>query len=240
MFRFFNIASIFLFIGCRSLSPSHSKEYEVILDNQHLKLVPTSILENTSIKTLSLFNNQLDSLPSQLENFNNLEVLYLGKNDFKHFPSVIFKLKNLRILSLAYNELDSIPSEISQLENLEMLLLNNNQIFFLSDSIGQLKNLSILNLSRNQLTNISSEIGACTQLRTLQLNYNNLEFLPVSIGNLSQLKELEVYRAGALLQLPESICNLRYLEFLKVDQMVVVPMCLLTQKTNRLHIQGVE
>lgn len=209
-------------------------------DKRGLTEVPEDILADTLLRSLSLFGNELDSLPDGFKRLQDLQVLYLGRNKFVHFPKELCALKSLRILSLAYNDIDSLPDCLCEMENLEWLVLNNNRLTHLPDSLGKLKRLQQLHLKRNRLDTLPSGLFEVLSLQYLDLSYNNLTALDKGLGNLHQLKELRVYRAGFLMEIPESVCELRFLERLNIDPTVALPMCILTRKTNRLVIQSVD
>jgi Leucine-rich repeat (LRR) protein len=209
-------------------------------DHKGLKEIPEDVFTDTTIRSLSLFGNQLTDLPAEFSSFNHLEVLYLGKNEFTAFPEEICALKSLRILSLAYNSIDSLPDCLCEMENLEWLLLNNNQLVELPDSIGKLKKLQQLNLKRNLLKKLPEQLYAATSLQFLDLSYNELQEIDSALGNLHQLRELRLYRSGFLIQVPESVCSLRFLELLNIDPTVVLPTCIFARKTNRLVIQSTD
>lgn len=205
-------------------------------DNKGMTQFPMEVLDDTTITSLSLFGNKLMDLPPEFTRLQQLEVLYLGKNEFSQFPEEICRLKSLRILSLAYNNLDSLPECLCELENLEWLLLNNNQLVHLPDSMGKLKKLEQLYLKRNVLRKLPKSMYDASALQVVDVSYNELPAIDSSFSQLRQLRELAVYRAGFLLELPESICDLRFLERIYVDQTVVLPTCIFARKTDRLVV----
>jgi Leucine-rich repeat (LRR) protein len=103
-------------------------------------------------------------------------------------------------------------------------------------SLWNLKELENVQLRYNWLDSLPSNIGNCSSLRFIYLNRNNLVALPESIGELKNLRELYLSSAGPLLQLPESICKLRRLELIEVDQFIVLPTCLITMQSPRMRI----
>lgn len=212
----------------------------VNFDRQGMTDFPMEVLADTSLTSLSLFGNKLSELPNEISHLKHLEVLYLGKNQFDDFPEQICSLKSLRILSLAYNNLDSLPDCLCELEHLEWLYLNNNQLIHLPDSIGKLKKLEQLNLKRNVLTALPKQLFEARSLQVLDLGYNELKELDTSLNQLHALRELRIYRSGFLIQVPESICELRFLERLVIDPSVVLPTCIFARKTNRLVIQSTD
>lgn len=212
----------------------------VNFDRKGMTDFPMEVLSDTALTSLSLFGNKLSAIPDEISQLKHLEVLYLGKNEFNEFPEQLCKLKSLRILSLAYNNLDSLPDCLCELENLEWLYLNNNQLIHLPDSMGKLKKLEQLNLKRNVLTVLPKQLFSATNLQVLDLGYNELKELDTALNQLRALRELRIYRSGFLIQVPESICDLRFLERLVIDPSVVLPTCIFARKTSRLVIQSTD
>lgn len=228
--------TLLLLQGCGFISASKTKGREVFLDHKRLTEIPYELLYDTTITKISLFGNKLTDLEAEWSSLKNLEVLYLGKNDFKSFPKVLCQLTNLKVLSLQHNQIDSIPDCICRMKSLERLFLNVNKLVYVSDSLGELKNLEQLNLSRNSIERLPEQLVYNSVLQWVDLSFNNLEKLPDSMQYLTGLRDLNLQYAGALLQIPESACKLRYLEKIKADPSIVFPMCFLGQQTNRLII----
>ncbi len=239
-FYIFKIFSLFgIWLICTSYFAVNliKPKDKINLSQQGLTSIPDFVFENPeNIRVLNLYGNHLDSLDDRIGTMVNLEKLYLGKNDLIKLSSQLVKLKKLKLLSLQYNELDTLENYIGELENLEQLWLDRNRLKYLPDSLGKLKKLCVLKLNFNELVALPKNIGSCTDLGFLYLERNFLTEIPESIGELNKLKELNLLRAGNLVQLPESICKLRFLEYLTIDNYIVIPTCLLTQKTNRLNI----
>ena len=88
---------------------------------------------------LSLWNNQLSSLPKSFSSLSQLKVLNLSWNNFIKLPDWIDSLKSLEILSLWGNKLESLPESLSQLSSLKILDLNFNKISVVPDFLRQLE-----------------------------------------------------------------------------------------------------
>ncbi len=222
--------------SCGFISASKTSGREVFLDHKKLEEVPIELYYDSSITKISLFGNHITSINQEIRNLQQLEVLYLGKNDFTTFPKEICALKNLKVLSFQHNQIDTIPDCIGQMTSLERINFSTNKLVYISDSLSKLMHLEQLDLSRNKLRFLPKNSEMISTLQWVDLSYNDLEKLPDSLQFLTDLRELNLYYAGALLQVPESLCHLRYLEKIKADPSIVFPMCVLTQRTNRLII----
>jgi Leucine-rich repeat (LRR) protein len=181
------------------------------------------------------------TIPSELGNMVNLEVLYLNKNSLDgSIPSELGNLVNVVGLALYDNSLDgSIPSELGNMVNLEVLYLNENLLDgSIPSELGNLVDLGILDLYENlldgsvpsELSNlvnlevldifdnlmdgsIPSEFGVLLNLEVLGLNNNLLVgSLPSQLGNLRLLQSINVYSNFLDGSLPSELGNLIYLQ----------------------------
>jgi Leucine-rich repeat (LRR) protein len=229
---------IFILFVFFSLGVTKNNDQLIIdLSKKKLKEIPSYVFENKNLKVLKLFGNQLTALPPEIGLLENLEELYLGKNRISKLPNEIKHLKKLRILALRNNRLIELPSEIGELDELEVLWLNQNQLERIPLEMGSLLKLEVLRLDNNNLVDFPSSLCNCYKIEQLNLSYNLLKRLPVEIYQFTSLKTLNLYRAGPLLDVPESLCELRYLEYLKVDETVALPTCALVNRTSRLKIE---
>lgn len=233
---FISLCISIVFGACSVVDELQHGETAVNLSRKNLKVIPDYIYANKEIKILRLYGNSIDSISYRIGEMENLEELYIGKNNLKSLPKEIGNLKKLKILSLQYNSIDSIPPEIGHLVNLEQLILNQNELVFLPEEIGNLKKLEVLQLKYNWLVSLPETISNCENLQFLYLNRNNLQSLPIGMEKLLHLKELYLAGAGQLVEIPESLCELRHLEILEIDQTSVIPTCLLVIQTSRLTI----
>ncbi len=147
---------------------------------------------------LELASNRLTgSIPKELGNLTNLEVLDLSRNTLAGtFPEGMGQLTKLEKLTLQNNSLTGhIPPELGQLTSLNELRLSYNRLEgSIPAELGQLAGLRQLYLEANRLTgSIPSEIGNLTDLVYLWLDSNKLTgVIPAEIGNLADLVELYI------------------------------------------------
>ncbi len=229
------LLSLLFTLPCASLPGKEGRK--INLSKRGLTEIPEWVfLSPESVRVLNLFGNHLTEIDPRIGELKNLEKLYVGRNDLKTLPPEIGRLKKLELLSAQYNEIDTLPPEIGELESLEQLWLTQNELNYLPAELMELKRLSVLKLNFNQLLALPENIGNCERLGFIYLNKNHLTRIPESISKLSHLKEMYLAKAGALLALPESICDLRYMEILEVDRGTVLPTCLLVIRANRLQI----
>jgi hypothetical protein len=80
-----------------------------------------------SIKINPIYGGELNEVPVSIQDYVNLEELYLTDLGLKQIPKEIGKLKNLKSISFAGNSLVELPEELFQLQNLEELILFSNE-----------------------------------------------------------------------------------------------------------------
>lgn len=85
------------------------------------------------VKHISLRWNRLKSLPNELFNLVQLEILELNNNALEILPSKIGNLVNLKVLNLNINSLQNLPQEIVNLKKLEMINIKNNKYLELDE-----------------------------------------------------------------------------------------------------------
>jgi Leucine-rich repeat (LRR) protein len=175
--------------------------------------IPSEIGNLSNLQLLYLPYNNLTSLPPEIGDLLNLSGVYLDRNPISNLPPEIGNLQNLVELDLSQNQLTSLPSEIGNLSNLADLYLSNNQLTSLPPQIGNLSSLKELYLDNNFLTSLPSEIGNLSSLQHLYLSENQLTSLPPEIGDLSNLEFLNLSQ-NQLTSLPPELGNLANLETL--------------------------
>ena len=74
----------------------------------------------------SISGNRLDSIPSSIASFSNLEILYLTDHPIKTIIPEMAQLKSLKELSFGGCKLTAVPDFIFGLKNLKELILFDN------------------------------------------------------------------------------------------------------------------
>ncbi|CAF0783025.1 unnamed protein product [Adineta ricciae] len=161
------------------------------LNDNELQTIPSQIGLMVNLKNLSLRNNQLNQLPDCFSQLKKLENIQLGQNQLCTLPTSFANLSGLRQLTLCNNKFTTIPDSLLKLSNLQLLDLSGNQITEIPDQIQTLQ-VDELNLNDNRITKISDHIRLCPRLKTLRLDRNHLllDIIPVGLltdSNLSLL-----------------------------------------------------
>merc|ERR1712232_705720 len=127
-------------------------------------------------------------------------------------------LTTIRTADLASNRLTALPAGIAAWCELQTLNASDNMLEMLPDAITKLTKLQKLTLSRNRLTALPAGLGDLS-LTELKCDGNKLKSLPDTFNGkiAATLEEIDAH--GNLLEsLPASLCNLRMLARLFVQQ----------------------
>jgi energy-coupling factor transporter ATP-binding protein EcfA2 len=142
-----------------------------------------------------LENNIIDSIPSSIRNLAHLQILRLRNNKLTHLPKEIGALPKLLRLWLSNNLLTNLPSEIGNLSYLSQLRLENNSLIALPNEIGNLTNLTHLYLDNNQLNYLPKEIRNLTKLVHLSIIGNKFD-LPTTYSPSTPFHTIEFILAN--------------------------------------------
>lgn len=175
-----------------------------------LTFIP-SLSSMSSLQSLSLFGNKLESLHDSVATLTSLTELYCSSNQLHSLPSMFSQLTRLETLQLANNNFTQIPECIGQLKKLKKLNMIKNKITNLPKYMCS-ASLEVIKLSYNQISHVSSGIKNCTSLRKLYLSYNDILLLPHNIGQLLNLQTIMVDYNPNLATLPYTIANLPLLK----------------------------
>uniref|UniRef100_A0A8C4YYX3 Ras suppressor protein 1 n=1 Tax=Gadus morhua TaxID=8049 RepID=A0A8C4YYX3_GADMO len=159
--------------------------------------VPANISDLKNLEVLNMFNNQIEELPTQISSLQKLKHLNLGMNRLSGLPRGFGSLPALEVLDLTYNNLNenSLPGNFFYLTTLRALYLSDNDFEVLPPDISKLSKLQILSLRDNDLISLPKEIGDLAQLKELHIQGNRLTVLPPELGNLDLTGPKQVFKA---------------------------------------------
>jgi small GTP-binding protein len=210
------------------------------LAGKGINSLPAEIGQLTNLELLDLSGNQLTSVPKELGQLENLTTLVLSGNKLTSVPKEMGQLTNLKTLYLFYNQLTSVPKELGRLTNLKMLWLHDNQLTSVPKELGRLTTLTGLWLHKNKLTSVPKELGQLKNLEWLYLDGNKLTSVPKELGQLTNLKRLDLHE-NQLTSVPKELGQLTNLPRLDLDenQLTSVPKEI-GQLTNltELYLKG--
>jgi len=165
-----------------------------LLSLQHNLLTKLDGLQNlgvTKLVFLDIYDNLLEKL-SNLETFDNLRVLLVGKNRLKKIDGLKHLIR-LEVLDLHGNQINQI-SGLGALKQLKVLNLAGNQIKVIGQNdLDGLVSLQELNLRRNRLKKLLG-FGATQNLQKLYVSNNEIVSIDDmwSICKAVELKEVSV------------------------------------------------
>lgn len=121
--------------------------------NKLTKLPDTIGFELINLQKLSVNSNKLAFLPCSTSHLTSLRSLDVRLNCLRSLPQDLENLVNLQVLNVSQNfqYLDALPYSIGLLTSLIELDVSYNHITTLPDSIGCLKNLKKLSVEGNPL-----------------------------------------------------------------------------------------
>jgi hypothetical protein len=131
-------------------TPTTNTLNQLDLNYKSLNSVPSDIfLQNENFEKIGLAFNQLCSLPSQFQVFQNLVNLNLRSNLFREIPHVLTELGNLQVLDISRNKIKTLPANPGSLMKLTRLNLTKNRLNTLPLYLGRMEKLEILKVEGN-------------------------------------------------------------------------------------------
>lgn len=205
-----------------AISGDPAELVELDLSGKGLRMLPDFLGQCTNLEIVSLRENDFETVPEVIRNFEKLQVLdlYFTSVDSSDLPMWLADLP-IHTLNLGITSpRGSLATVIPLMDKLEVLHLPD--VGGLPASIGQASSLVVLCAS---LRGGAIEAGGVGKLTALQeLRPGTITSLPDDIGNLSSLKILSFnVNANAVFTLPDSIRNLKALEVLGVGSATLPP-----------------
>ncbi|MBN8231197.1 leucine-rich repeat domain-containing protein [Corallococcus macrosporus] len=148
------------------------------------QLVAKKMAEPDKVKSLTLEDKGLTSLPEELFLFRKLEKLNLRRNDLRALPEALGQLTELRELDLSSNGLLALPESIGELKKLRVLQLESNCLWRLPESLAGCVELRWVNLVNNPYASLRKAFGSWARVELM------FDFPEV----LTRLPKLEVLR----------------------------------------------
>ena len=94
-------------------------------------------------KSFSSRNNQLRSLPAEMQCLTSLRELIVPCNRLSHLPNVVYTLHKLEVLLLSDNQIEAVDAS----------------------GLREMTQLATLDLKNNSISQVPPELGLCSQLR---------------------------------------------------------------------------
>ncbi|KAI3958798.1 hypothetical protein MKX01_023474, partial [Papaver californicum] len=186
--------------------------------------IPESLVSNTKLEELKLFNNRFSGrLPERLGENSNLEEFDVSGNGFRgNLPSVLCDGKKLKLLIAFDNRLSgNFPESYGECDSLTHVRIFNNEMSGnIPVSVWRLPRVHLLEIKNNRFDGvIPSAISGSRKLAQLRISGNRFSGeLPVGICQLSELEVVDASRNRFSGGLPLCVTELRKLEKLDLQE----------------------
>lgn len=117
----------------------NAKRCEIIgicIKGYNLAKLPDFFKDLKNLKYVILEDNKIKTLSSSIGALDHLKILSLKSNKLKEIPSTVENLSSLSFLDLSYNYLEKLPKSLFNLENIKLINLNNNKLKKLTGKLG--------------------------------------------------------------------------------------------------------
>ncbi|RKH54211.1 hypothetical protein D7Y23_00860 [Corallococcus sp. AB050B] len=131
------------------------------------QLVAKKMAEPDKVKSLTLEDKGLTSLPEELFLFRKLEKLNLRSNELRVLPEELGQVTELRELDLRSNGLLELPESIGELKKLRVLDLEANCLWRLPESLAGCVELRRVNLINNPYADVRRAFGSWRQVQLM-------------------------------------------------------------------------
>lgn len=165
-----------------------------LYENDLTSLKGIGLLCSTPVEDVNLGFNKLSHIPLEFGSLSTIKTLWLDDNHLDTFPLCLCSIIGLELLRLTGNNISSIPHSVSALVNLVTLAVDNNNISEFPIGCLLLPKLEHLWLRQNKLKILPDRIDEMKVLKTLSVSSNMLESLPGSLSGMHQL--INIYANG--------------------------------------------
>ncbi|CAH1251175.1 ANKK1 [Branchiostoma lanceolatum] len=207
------------------------------LSNQGLTSIPEEVFDITDLEILDVANNKLTGIPEAIGRLQKLSRLDADGNKLTSLPRAIGSLQKLTHLFIHDNQLTEVPPGLTELPpgvcslpNLEMLAVRNNKLSTFPPGVEKLQKLRQLNIDGNQLTEVPPGV--------LSVGNNKLSTLPPGVEKLQKFRELYI-DSNQLTEVPPGVCSLSNLEVLSVGENPIRRLPKNVTRLSRLRTLGV-
>ena len=173
-----NLAKLFKQVNNKTLA-------NLSIKDNNLSKLPSNIKAFKALKSINIANNSklnIEKAIDQLATLPNIEDVYLPVNSISELPNNITQLKNLKTLDISNNYLQDLPEGISELRKLEELSIEGNLIDAPSNSLAEASNINLKYLSLDD--GLSDE-----EKNKLKELFPNAEIKEVNPNELEEIEE---------------------------------------------------
>jgi Leucine-rich repeat (LRR) protein len=129
-----------------------------LYENDLTSLKGIGLLAGTTVEDINLGYNKLAHIPMEFGSLSTIRTLWLDDNHLDTFPICLCSITGLQVLRLTGNNLTTIPPSISSLSNLVTLAVDNNNITEFPLGCLSLPKLEHLWLRQNKLRSLPDRV----------------------------------------------------------------------------------
>ncbi len=186
-----------------------------LYENDLTTLKGVGLLANTRVEDVNLGFNKLSILPMEFGSLSSIKTLWLDDNQLDSFPTCLCSITGLEVLRLTGNNISSIPQSLALLVNLVTLAIDNNKLTEFPIGCLHLPKLEHLWLRQNKIQVLPENIDEMSSLKTLSISSNLLESLPTCLAGMHNL--VNIYANGnKLVSINSDLCLLPNLKELNL------------------------
>jgi len=178
----------------------------------NLQEIPAEVLALTQLQTIELNNWRGNTLPAELKNMPNLQVIYIsGANSMETLPEFLAELKSLKTIAInnaAKLDLSQAFKVLSKNPNIEHIQITYGSVESeIPAEIGNMKNLKTLDISHNAISSFNDALFTLPNLQTLMISSKkdaayDYGMLFAKMKSLPKLSKISIYYAS-LTDFPE-------------------------------------
>jgi len=101
-----DIALIYDSIGNTFVETENFDSLERLFVESNVYFSSNDLFQNKNIKSITLYESNIDNIPEEIGKLENLEYLDVSRNNIKKIPEYIFELKNLKEFNLHLNPIN--------------------------------------------------------------------------------------------------------------------------------------
>ena len=174
-----------------------------------------------SVYKLNLRRKRINSIPPEIGNLKNLEVLIISGSTIKFLPKEIEECKNLKSIIANSSQLEEIPATIGNLKHLRVLKIGNCKLKSIPKEIGNIKSLWHLSIGGNNISTVPNELSKLKNLTWFDISDNPLEKFPDCVLGMENLKRFWIF-GNSINEIPFEFKRLEYLDHVRLNKTKVL------------------
>ncbi|XP_019637953.1 PREDICTED: phytosulfokine receptor 1-like [Branchiostoma belcheri] len=197
------------------------------LSNQGLTSIPEEVFDLTDLEILIVSNNRLTAIPEAIGRLQKLQWLDVEHNMVTTLPRSVCSLSNLEVLIVSYNSLYSLPpgAEFAKMKKLTQLYIHDNHLTEVPSGVCTLSNLEVLTVD---------ELEQLQHLWYLSLSNNALRTLPSTLSGLHNVREVYL-RNNKFETFPRVLCELPEMQKLDIRNNQITRLPTSLHRADKLY-----